>query len=130
VKARRRRKFRTQYTGDRFKLDTLLPERVHCNNPTVVKKPVSKFRSKKPKYRGTRQRVEVAKFHITNKERGFINLQFLFISQLAYLKVLKPSFALYLIHIPKPFSLNRTVLIYKVNLKRRNLGRTLTVGCK
>ena len=48
-------------------LDTLLPERVHCNNSRVVKKPVSRFRSKKPKRRGTGQRVEAPKFHITNQ---------------------------------------------------------------
>ena len=48
-------------------LDTLLPERVHRNNPRVVKKPVSKFRSKKPKHRGTGLRVEAPKFQITNK---------------------------------------------------------------
>jgi hypothetical protein len=47
-------------------VDTLLPERVHRVNPRVVKKPVSKFRSKKPKHRGTGQRVETPKFHITN----------------------------------------------------------------
>jgi hypothetical protein len=34
-------------------LDQVLPERVHRNNPRVVKKPVSKFRSKKVKHRGT-----------------------------------------------------------------------------
>ncbi|NJM73570.1 MAG: hypothetical protein HC862_27525 [Scytonema sp. RU_4_4] len=34
-------------------LDQLLPERVHRTNPRVVKKPVSKFRSKKVKHRGT-----------------------------------------------------------------------------
>jgi hypothetical protein len=34
-------------------LDQLLPERVHRNNPRVVKKPVSKFHSKKVKHRGT-----------------------------------------------------------------------------
>lgn len=34
-------------------LDQLLPERVHRNNPRVVKKPVSKFRSKQVKHRGT-----------------------------------------------------------------------------
>jgi hypothetical protein len=34
-------------------LDQLLPERVHRNNSRVVKKPVSKFRSKKVKHRGT-----------------------------------------------------------------------------
>ena len=33
--------------------DQLLPERVHRNNPRVVKKPVSKFRSKQVKHRGT-----------------------------------------------------------------------------
>jgi hypothetical protein len=47
-------------------LDTLLPERVHRNNPRVVKKPVSKFRSKKPKHRGTRLRVEAPNFRIIN----------------------------------------------------------------
>ena len=45
----------------------LLPERVHRNNPSVVKKPVSKFRSKRVKHRGTGQRVEAPKFHITNQ---------------------------------------------------------------
>ncbi len=34
-------------------LDQLLPERVHRNNPRVVKKPVSKFRSIKVKHRDT-----------------------------------------------------------------------------
>jgi len=34
-------------------LDQLLPERVQRNNPRVVKKPGSKFRSKKVKHRGT-----------------------------------------------------------------------------
>ncbi len=34
-------------------LDQLLPEMVHRNNPRVVKKPVSKFRSKQVKHRGT-----------------------------------------------------------------------------
>jgi hypothetical protein len=48
-------------------LDTLIPERVHRNNPRVVKKPVSKFRSKKPRHRGTGQRVEAPKFHIPNQ---------------------------------------------------------------
>ena len=33
--------------------DQFLPERVRRNNPRVVKKPVSKFRSKKVKHRGT-----------------------------------------------------------------------------
>jgi hypothetical protein len=33
--------------------DQLLPERVRRNNPRVVKKPVSKFRSKQVKHRGT-----------------------------------------------------------------------------
>ena len=48
-------------------LDTLLPIREHRNNPRVVKKPVSKFRSKKPKHRGTGKRVQAPKFHITNQ---------------------------------------------------------------
>jgi len=34
-------------------LDQGLPKRVHRNNPRVVKKPVSKFISKKVKHRGT-----------------------------------------------------------------------------
>ena len=34
-------------------LDQVLPERVQRNNPRVVKKPVSKFRSKQVKHRGT-----------------------------------------------------------------------------
>jgi len=34
-------------------LDTILPPRVQRNNPRVVKKPVSKFKSKKVKHRGT-----------------------------------------------------------------------------
>ncbi len=34
-------------------LDQVLPERVHRTNPRVVKKPVSKFRSKKVEHRGT-----------------------------------------------------------------------------
>lgn len=48
-------------------LDTFLPERIHRNNPRVVKKPVSKFRSKKLQHRGTGQRVEAPKFHITSQ---------------------------------------------------------------
>ena len=48
-------------------LDTLLPERFHRTNPRVVKKPVSTFHSKKQKHRGTGQRVEAPKFHITNQ---------------------------------------------------------------
>ena len=34
-------------------LDQIIPERVQRNNPRVVKKPVSKFRSKQVKHRGT-----------------------------------------------------------------------------
>jgi hypothetical protein len=34
-------------------LDATLPQRVQRNNPRVVKKPVSKFKSKKVKHRGT-----------------------------------------------------------------------------
>ena len=34
-------------------LNTLLPERVARTNPRLVKKPVSKFRSKRLKHRGT-----------------------------------------------------------------------------
>jgi hypothetical protein len=32
-----------------------------------VKKPGAKFRSKRPKHRGTAQRVEAPKFHITSQ---------------------------------------------------------------
>jgi hypothetical protein len=42
---------RTIVTWEIF--DQLLPERVHRKNPRVVKKPVSKFRSKQVKHRGT-----------------------------------------------------------------------------
>ncbi len=45
-------------------LDQLLPERVHRCNPRVVKKPVSKFRSKKPKHRGSGQRIDAPVFRI------------------------------------------------------------------
>lgn len=45
-------------------LDTLLPERVHRINPRVVKKPVSKFRSKKVKHRGTGTPTHPFAFHI------------------------------------------------------------------
>jgi hypothetical protein len=34
-------------------LDATLPQRVHKNNRIVVKKPVSKFKCKKVKHRGT-----------------------------------------------------------------------------
>jgi hypothetical protein len=34
-------------------IDQIIPERVQRNNPRVVKKPVSKFRSKQAKHRGT-----------------------------------------------------------------------------
>ncbi len=47
-------------------LDTLLPERVHRCNPRVVKKPVSKFRSKKPKHKGSGRQVEPPSFRIIN----------------------------------------------------------------
>lgn len=52
-------------------MDTLLPERVQRNNPRVVKKPVSKFRSKQPKHRGTGQRVEAPQFRIVNHAFSF-----------------------------------------------------------
>ena len=45
-------------------LDTLLPERVHRCNPRVVKKPVSKFRSKKLEHREVGQQIEAPTFHI------------------------------------------------------------------
>lgn len=45
-------------------LDTLLPERVHRCNPRVLKKPVSKFRSKKLEHRGIKQQFEALTFHI------------------------------------------------------------------
>ena len=47
-------------------MDTLLPKRVHRCNPRVVKKPVSKFRSKKPQHFGTGRRVEPPSFRIIN----------------------------------------------------------------
>lgn len=47
-------------------LDNLLPQRVHRSNPRVVKKPVSKFPSKKPVHRGTGHRVEAPTFQIVN----------------------------------------------------------------
>ncbi len=48
-------------------LDTFLPKRFLRNKPKIVKKIVSKFCFKKPKHRGTGQRVEAPKFHITNQ---------------------------------------------------------------
>jgi hypothetical protein len=45
-------------------LDTLLPERVYRHNPRVVKKPVSKFRSKRAKHRGTGTRTHPPIFRI------------------------------------------------------------------
>ncbi|MBD2535639.1 hypothetical protein H6G97_42230 [Nostoc flagelliforme FACHB-838] len=47
-------------------LDTLLAERVHRTNPRVVKKPVSKFRSKRLKHRGTGTRNRPPIFIILN----------------------------------------------------------------
>ena len=43
---------------------------IHRNNRAGCKKTVLKFRSKKPKHRGTGKRVEAAKFHITNQHLG------------------------------------------------------------
>jgi hypothetical protein len=51
-------------------MDTLLPQRIHRTNPRVMKIPVSKFRYKQPKHRGTGKRVE-APFHITNQLFSF-----------------------------------------------------------
>jgi hypothetical protein len=45
-------------------LDQLLPQRVHRTNPRVVKKPVSKFRSKKVEHRSTGQRIDAPTFRI------------------------------------------------------------------
>ena len=45
-------------------LDHLVPERIHRTNPRVVKKPVSKFRSKKPQHFGTGQRIDALNFRI------------------------------------------------------------------
>ena len=45
-------------------LDTLLPERVYRANPRVVKKPVSKFRSKKLEHRETGKRIKAPTFRI------------------------------------------------------------------
>jgi len=47
-------------------LDTILPPRVHRNNPRVVKKPVSKFKSKKLKHRGTGIKMNTPVFKILN----------------------------------------------------------------
>jgi len=47
-------------------LDTILPPRVHRNNPRVVKKPVSKFKSKKVKHRGTGIKMNPPVFKILN----------------------------------------------------------------
>jgi hypothetical protein len=45
-------------------LDTTLPKRVQRNNPRVVKKPVSKFKSKKVKHRGTGIKMNPPVFNI------------------------------------------------------------------
>jgi len=45
-------------------LDTILPPRVQRNNPRVVKKPVSKFKSKKVKHRGTGIKMNAPVFNI------------------------------------------------------------------
>jgi hypothetical protein len=45
-------------------LDATLPPRVQRNNPRVVKKPVSKFKSKKVKHRGTGIRINPPVFKI------------------------------------------------------------------
>jgi hypothetical protein len=45
-------------------LDTNLPKRVQRNNPRVVKKPVSKFKSKKVKHRGTGIKMNPPVFNI------------------------------------------------------------------
>jgi len=47
-------------------LDTVLRPRVHRNNPRVVKKPVSKFKSKKVKHRGTGIKMNPPVFKILN----------------------------------------------------------------
>ena len=45
-------------------LDATLPKRVQRNNPRVVKKPVSKFKSKKVKHRGTGIKMNPSVFTI------------------------------------------------------------------
>ncbi|MGB7890528.1 hypothetical protein [Microcoleus sp. B13-B6] len=45
-------------------LDATLPQRVERNNPRVVKKPVSKFKSKKVKHRGTGIKINSPVFNI------------------------------------------------------------------
>jgi hypothetical protein len=45
-------------------LDATLPQRVQRNNPRVVKKPVSKFKSKKVKHRGTGIKINPPVFNI------------------------------------------------------------------
>ena len=44
--------------------DATLPQRVERNNPRVVKKPVSKFKSKKVKHRGTGIKINSPVFNI------------------------------------------------------------------
>jgi hypothetical protein len=45
-------------------LDATLPQRVERNNPRVVKKPVSKFKSKKVKHRGSGIKMNPRVFNI------------------------------------------------------------------
>ena len=45
-------------------LDEQIPERAHRSNPRVVKKPISKFPSKKPMQRGTRVKRSALTFCI------------------------------------------------------------------
>lgn len=47
-------------------LDEQIPERECRSNPRVVKKPVSKFPSKKPAHRGTGVKLQPLTFDILN----------------------------------------------------------------
>jgi len=47
-------------------IDATLPQRVERNNPRVVKKPVSKFKSKEVKHRGTGIKMKPRVFNILN----------------------------------------------------------------
>lgn len=52
-------------------IDATLPQRIERNNPRVVKKPVSKFQSKKVKHRGTVIKINPRVFNPTF--RKFLN---------------------------------------------------------
>lgn len=49
-------------------LDEQIPERDGRSNPRVVKKPISKFPSKKPIHRGSGVKLEPITFHILSTD--------------------------------------------------------------